>query len=67
LWPGHNTTIEIPIDARLLAVWDAAHPGWSRAAGRYTVTVAHSSRHLGQKVTIDLPASYLPSDWKPRS
>jgi len=66
LWPGHDTTVEIPIDARLLAVWDSSRHGWTRAAGRYSVTVARSSRDLGETVTIDLPASHLPSDWKPR-
>ncbi|MBO0749589.1 MAG: glycoside hydrolase family 3 protein [Porphyrobacter sp.] len=65
LWPGHSTTVQIPVDPRLLAVWDTAHPGWSRAAGAYTVTVAHSSRDLGQSVKVELPASHLSPRWKP--
>lgn len=67
LWPGHTTTVDIAIDPRLLALWDASHPGWTRAAGRYSVSLARSSRDRGQTVAIDLPASRLPPDWKPRS
>jgi beta-glucosidase len=59
LWPGHSTTVTIQIDPRLLAVWDTTRPGWTRVKGAYTVTVGHSSRDLGQRVTVALPASHL--------
>jgi beta-glucosidase len=65
LWPGHDTTVSIPIDPRLLAVWDSGKPGWQRAAGTYTVTVGHSSRDLGASVKVMLPASHLSPRWKP--
>jgi beta-glucosidase len=65
LWPGHSTTVRIPIDPRLLAVWDTKVPGWQRAAGTYTVTVGHSSRDLGESVKVALPASHLSPQWKP--
>ncbi|MGZ3233418.1 MAG: beta-glucosidase [Croceibacterium sp.] len=66
LWPGHTTTVRIPIDPRLLAVWKAGRPGWTRAAGRYTVSVAHSSRDMVRSLTVSLPASDLAPQWKPR-
>jgi len=65
LWPGHSTIVNIPIDPRLLAVWDTATAGWKRAAGSYTVTVGHSSRNLGRSVSLRLPASHLPPGWQP--
>jgi beta-glucosidase len=67
LWPGHSTTVPIPIDPRLLAVWDTARPGWTRAAGLYTVTAGRSSRDLGASVKVALPASHLPPQWKPQN
>jgi beta-glucosidase len=65
LQPGETRRIEVPIDPRLLSVWFAGRPGWTRAAGAYTVTLGHSSRDLGESVTIELPPAYLPPDWSP--
>ncbi len=65
LAPGETKRVEIPIDPRLLATWNTASPGWTRAAGSYTVTVGHSSRDLGESVAIELPAGHLPPGWKP--
>ena len=67
LWPGHSTTVNIPIDPRLLAVWDTAKRGWARAAGLYTVTVGHSSRDFASSVRLRLPVSHLPPGWKPEA
>jgi beta-glucosidase len=65
LWPGHSTRESLPVDPRLLAVWDTTKPGWSRAAGTYTLTVGHSSRELGESAKVELPASHLSPQWKP--
>ena len=65
LRPGRSKVVGIHVDPRLLAVWSTARPGWTRAAGRYTVTVAHSSRDLGQSVTVTLAASHLSPKWRP--
>jgi hypothetical protein len=53
------------VDPRLLAVWDTATPGWSRAKGDYTFRVAHSSRDLGESVRVALPAGHLSPQWRP--
>jgi beta-glucosidase len=65
LQPGEHRLVVIPIDPRLLAVWDADSPGWNRKTGVYTVTVGHSSRDLGEVRRIELPALRLPPTWKP--
>ena len=65
LEPGERRTVEMRIDPRLLGQWHSDRPGWSRAAGTYTVTVGHSSRDLGESVLIELPSSHLPPEWKP--
>jgi beta-glucosidase len=65
LWPGHSTRVSVSVDPRLLAVWDAKAPGWSRAGGSYTFSAAHSSRDLGKGVSIQLPAERLTPQWRP--
>jgi beta-glucosidase len=65
LWPGHSTRVSMSVDPRLLAVWDAKAPGWSRAPGGYTFSAAHSSRDLGHGVGIQLPAARLSPQWRP--
>jgi beta-glucosidase len=65
LWPGHSTRVNMSVDPRLLAVWDAKAQGWSRAPGSYTFSAAHSSRDLGQGITIELPAEKLSPQWRP--
>jgi beta-glucosidase len=65
LEPGERKTIEIHIDPRLLAEWYADRPGWTHAAGAYTVAVAHSSRDLGETLVVELPPMHLPRDWRP--
>ena len=65
LWPGHSTRVSIPVDPRLLAVWDTTTPGWSRAPGEYIFRAGHSSRDLGPGVKMNLTASHLPPRWKP--
>ncbi|MFC3096849.1 beta-glucosidase [Alteraurantiacibacter palmitatis] len=65
LEPGETRALEVAVDPRLLAVWDAANPGWSRAAGRYTVSLGENARVMADSVEITLPASHLPPHWKP--
>lgn len=65
LQPGESRVVGIAIDPRLLAVWDAANPGWERAAGTYRVTAGHSSLDLGDSVSVTLPARHLPPQWRP--
>src|SRR5690606_30413944 len=65
LEPGESKSVTIPIDPRLLADWVADRPGWTRAAGAYTVSAGRSSRELTDTVTIELPPSHLPPDWRP--
>ena len=67
LQPGERKRIEIHVDPRLLGEWYVDRPGWTHAAGTYTVTVGHSSRDLGESVTIELPPSHLPPEWRPES
>ena len=67
LEPGERRTLEIPIDPRLLGEWYVERPGWTHAAGAYTVTVGHSSRELGESLIVELAPSYLPPDWRPAS
>lgn len=66
LQPGESRQLSVALDPRLLAVWDMAEPGWSRAAGTYRVTVSHDSRNHAQSVAIALPASHLTPQWRPR-
>ena len=65
LEPGETTRVGIAVDPRLLAVWDTDKPGWSRAAGTYTVTAAHSSREPAGAAQSQLPANHLPPEWQP--
>lgn len=62
---GEKRSIVIPIDPRLLSIWFEGRPGWTRAAGAYTISLGHSSRELGPSVTIELSPDFLPADWKP--
>jgi beta-glucosidase len=66
LQPGETRRVEIPVDPRLLASWFTGRPGWTHAAGAYTVSVGHSSRELAQSVIVELPPSYLEPGWRPR-
>jgi beta-glucosidase len=65
LEPDERRTVEIHVDPRLLAEWYPDRPGWTHAAGAYTVTVGHSSRDLGESLLVELPPSHLPPEWHP--
>ena len=66
LEPGERKVVEIHVDPRLLGTWFTGRPGWTHAAGAYTVTVGHSSRELGESLIVELPPMHLPPDWRPR-
>ncbi|MEO5706113.1 MAG: beta-glucosidase [Alteraurantiacibacter sp.] len=66
LQPGESQRLSVAIDPRLLAVWDMANPGWSRAAGTYRVTLAEDSRQPVASVDVALPASHLSPQWRPQ-
>src|SRR5690606_10541736 len=66
LAPGETRRLEVHVDPRLLGDWYVNRPGWTHAAGAYTVSVGHSSRELTDTVTIELPPSHLPPDWNPQ-
>ena len=65
LAPGGSERVEMHVDPRLLGDWSVDRPGWTHAAGTYTVSVGHSSRELTDTVTIELPPSNLPPEWRP--
>ena len=65
LEPGETERVEVHVDPRLLGDWYTNRRGWTHAAGAYTVSVGHSSRELTDTVTIELPPSYLPPEWRP--
>ncbi len=65
LAPGERQTVRIFVDPRLLSLWHDDNPGWTRAAGTYTVAVGASSRELGEGRAIELPAQHLAPTWKP--
>ncbi|KRA80786.1 glycoside hydrolase family 3 C-terminal domain-containing protein [Altererythrobacter sp. Root672] len=65
LAPGETKQLDIHIDPRVLATWFTGRPGWTHGAGAYTISVGHSSRELGDSVSIELPPSFLPPAWRP--
>ncbi len=62
---GESRLVSVAVDPRLLAMWDTDNPGWNRAAGSYTVSVAESSRDIAESAQITLPARHLPPEWRP--
>lgn len=66
LQPGETRLLSIAVDPRLLAVWDMANPGWSRAAGTYVVSVGEDARTMVASEEIALPASHLSPHWRPQ-
>src|SRR5690606_1697483 len=64
LQPGETKRIEIHVDPRLLATWFTARPGWTHPAGMYEVSAGRNARDLTATVTVELPPSFLPPDWR---
>lgn len=55
LAPGAQTIIEMRVDARLLATFDAGQNGWRVTAGDYRVMVGASAADLRTETTATLP------------
>ncbi|MCL6250423.1 beta-glucosidase [Altererythrobacter sp. KTW20L] len=66
LEPGETQMVSVAVDPRLLALWDIANPGWSRAAGTYRVHLGESSRIIVDSAEITLPAVHLSPHWRPQ-
>jgi len=65
LAPDESREVAIPIDPRLLALWQTDRPGWTRPAGTYTVWAAYDAGEMIDWVPIELSASHLPASWDP--
>ena len=63
--PGGSATLSIPIDPRLLAVFDEAHHRWQRRAGIYRVWVGESAASDELASTVRLPAWSHAAHWVP--
>ncbi|MBB3349882.1 beta-glucosidase [Sphingomonas sp. BK069] len=61
LAPGASEQIEVRIDPRLLARFDADTRQWRIAAGRYEVRLANDAADPGIRATLDLPAASFAS------
>ncbi len=57
LTPGASERIEVQIDPRLLARYDADGSMWKIAAGTYEVRLASDAIDPGIRATLDLPAT----------
>jgi len=55
LKPGQSRTVELTVDPRLLATYEAAGDKWHIHAGDYRVVLGDSSDHLTQTVDLALP------------
>ncbi|HEV2271594.1 MAG TPA: glycoside hydrolase family 3 C-terminal domain-containing protein [Steroidobacteraceae bacterium] len=67
LRPGGSATLSIPIDPRLLALFDEAHHRWQRPAGMYHVWVGESAASYALASAVRLPAWSHPARWLPAS
>ena len=57
LEPGKSKTIEVTVDPRLLATYEAAGDNWHIHAGTYRVKLGDASDDLTQSVSVTLPDS----------
>ena len=57
LKPGQSKTIELTIDPRLLATYEAAGNNWHIHAGDYRLMLGGASDALTQSVSVTLPDS----------
>jgi beta-glucosidase len=65
LAPGTSRTVNVRVDPRLLATYDAAAQLWRIAPGAYRLLVGESSRDIRSTATVNLPGLTLPSSWRP--
>ncbi|MEY2936060.1 MAG: hypothetical protein RL033_6809 [Pseudomonadota bacterium] len=61
LAPHALTEVDLLIDPRLLAVWDAERHGFHIIPGEYQLTVAQSALDPGQSAKLTLPERWLPA------
>ncbi|MGR4863774.1 beta-glucosidase [Caulobacter sp. LARHSG274] len=66
LAPGASAKISVTVDPRLLATFDSKAKAWTIAAGAYEVSLGASSRDLGTKADVTLPARTLPVSYDGR-
>jgi beta-glucosidase len=62
---GSKAEVEVRVDPRLLAMFDAAANSWHIAAGSYRVMLGESSADVKLETTVQLRARTLPAGWKP--
>jgi beta-glucosidase len=54
LKPGESGKVELSVEPRLLADWDATQHGWLVKAGHYSFAVGNSAEDLGPVATVEL-------------
>ena len=59
--PGETTTVELALDNRSFASWDAAEHEWVVEAGRYEVALGRSSADTARVVAVDVGADRFPA------
>jgi beta-glucosidase len=57
LAPGESAQVEVKVDARVLAHFNATKRQWRIAAGAYQVRLAADALDAGLSTTVDLPES----------
>jgi beta-glucosidase len=60
LAPRQTKQVHFTLDARDLAYWNTDANGWVSPAGKYTVLVGDSSRHLPLSAPLVLPRTAQP-------
>jgi beta-glucosidase len=65
LAPGASKPVDVDVDPRLLATFDAAAHAWRIAPGSYRLMLGASSRDIRATTTISVSALSLPSNWRP--
>ncbi|WP_231563005.1 family 78 glycoside hydrolase catalytic domain [Microbacterium mangrovi] len=54
LEPGETTTVELALDRRVFAFWDAPHSRWWVAPGRYGIQLGESVEEIVAEQAVDL-------------
>ncbi|MBB4660288.1 beta-glucosidase [Parvularcula dongshanensis] len=62
---GDSTQVELSVDPRLLATWNADGGGWITTAGEYRILLGTSSVDIVGTATVELSASTLPASYDP--
>jgi beta-glucosidase len=65
LAPGASKSVQVTVDPRLLATFDAASRQWRIAPGTYRILVGESSSDIRGTATVTLAGLTLPSNWRP--